>query len=792
MKRAILLTTLLLALAVAAYAFPPAPPGSGSMTYPSGSGIPIVSTGTSWGTTLGVGTLTDTKACTWTTASGLVCNSTMGAGTTTGTGTNHYWPYWTSATALGAKSLTASKPVCTDASGDPVVCAGTEGVWQVYNSNLTGINQALDSAANPSFSTINVVGANSLNLGTAGTNVGGIRFKNATSGYVEILPPTGVLGTGAITLPASGILATTGDLASYLPLTGGTMTGATIFDPTVTGTLLDFRLATEWTGGTLLNAAFASGVTPAANILGVALDFNTNLTMTATKNITGYQVKMPAFTQSSANTTTYIGYDLPTAGALISQNNASSIINWTGLNIQMPNITQTQGATNSYGVYINGGTVTSGTQYSLFVDSGNVRLDGSLGDTTNRVVKGWFIDAEITNIPTVNGVAGNATNGLVTNPMTAAGDLITGGASGVSTGKIAAVAAKQPLLSGGVATASAYAGYTFEGTAAATYTFPGATSTLLATTGSPAAMVIASQATGDILYATSATAWGRLGKGANNSFLAYNNSGNLVWATTLSLDDSAAQFYGSADATKTLKLLVSNATTGADLTLDFKATSDKTIIFPDPTTGDSVAYGNVALRFTTGGSTARVITVPDAAITVARTDAANTFTGHQTIEGVTSTGATGTGNFVFDGTPTLVTPVIGAATGTSLLATGRVDGLVGVTITTDATTISSTSNKQAYYINNGDSAAKGIYTLPTAAAGLQYCIALYSEHATGATAVMKFQTSASGQYIALDGVRTASGGLIKSTGAAGDAACVVGISATEWIAYHSSGTWSKD
>jgi hypothetical protein len=135
---------------------------------------------------------------------------------------------------------------------------------------------------------------------------------------------------------------------------------------------------------------------------------------------------------------------------------------------------------------------------------------------------------------------------------------------------------------------------------------------------------------------------------------------------------------------------------------------------------------------------------------------------------------------------------IGAATATSLMATGRVDGTVGMTITTDATTISSTSNKAAYYINNGDSAAKGIYTLPAAAAGLQYCIALYSEHATGATAVMKFQTSASGQYIALDGVRTASGGLIKSTGAAGDAACVVGISATEWIAYHSSGTWSKD
>lgn len=45
--------------------------------------------------------------------------------------------------------------------------------------------------------------------------------------------------------------------------------------------------------------------------------------------------------------------------------------------------------------------------------------------------------------------------------------------------------------------------------------------------------------------------------------------------------------------------------------------------------------------------------------------------GHLTVEGVTSTGATGTGKFVFDGTPTLTTPVIGAATGTSLTLTGN-------------------------------------------------------------------------------------------------------------------------
>jgi hypothetical protein len=41
-------------------------------------------------------------------------------------------------------------------------------------------------------------------------------------------------------------------------------------------------------------------------------------------------------------------------------------------------------------------------------------------------------------------------------------------------------------------------------------------------------------------------------------------------------------------------------------------------------------------------------------------------TGHTTFEGVTSTGATGTGKLVYDTSPTLITPVLGVATATSI------------------------------------------------------------------------------------------------------------------------------
>lgn len=97
------------------------------------------------------------------------------------------------------------------------------------------------------------------------------------------------------------------------------------------------------------------------------------------------------------------------------------------------------------------------------------------------------------------------------------------------------------------------------------------------------------------------------------------------------------------------------------------------------TGGKTVAISN---SLTFAGTDGTTMTFPSTSATVARTDAANTFTGvqtfsstpvfssHVTAEGVTSTGATGTGAFVFATTPTLVTPVLGVATGTSVAVSG--------------------------------------------------------------------------------------------------------------------------
>jgi hypothetical protein len=77
------------------------------------------------------------------------------------------------------------------------------------------------------------------------------------------------------------------------------------------------------------------------------------------------------------------------------------------------------------------------------------------------------------------------------------------------------------------------------------------------------------------------------------------------------------------------------------------------------TSGKSLSASN---SLTLAGTDGTTMTFPSTSATVARTDAANTFTGHQTIEGVTSTGATGTGKLVFDTGSSLEGCTIGGTT----------------------------------------------------------------------------------------------------------------------------------
>lgn len=143
--------------------------------------------------------------------------------------------------------------------------------------------------------------------------------------------------------------------------------------------------------------------------------------------------------------------------------------------------------------------------------------------------------------------------------------------------------------------------------------------------------------------------------------------------------------------------------------------------------------------------------------------------------------------------PSFTTPSLGAATATSLLATGNVDGTAPVTITTGTTATLGSTFKSGYTFNQEATAATAVaYTLPTAAAGRQYCVGNSWNGTAATTGVLTLNTSATGQFIIFsDGTLSATGGNVTSGGAAADAACVVGIDATHWQLYPQRGTWTK-
>lgn len=156
-------------------------------------------------------------------------------------------------------------------------------------------------------------------------------------------------------------------------------------------------------------------------------------------------------------------------------------------------------------------------------------------------------------------------------------------------------------------------------------------------------------------------------------------SSAVVFPTT------AASDLGSA--TKPFGFFFMAGSSGTPGTNNFKfigasTSGTRTVTLPDSNTLIPIA----SQVFTIAGPTAaRTFTFPDANITVARTDAANTFTGHQTIEGVTSTGATGAGKFVYDTGPTIAGATLTGSTALGTPASGTGTNLTGLPLTTGVT-----------------------------------------------------------------------------------------------------------
>lgn len=139
---------------------------------------------------------------------------------------------------------------------------------------------------------------------------------------------------------------------------------------------------------------------------------------------------------------------------------------------------------------------------------------------------------------------------------------------------------------------------------------------------------------------------------------------------------------------------------------------------------------------------------------------------------------------------------LGAATATSLLATGNVDGTAPITITTGTTANLGSTFNSGYTLNQEGTAGTGVtYTLPATVVGKQYCVAN-----SGTTSVINAGVLTvyplSSSFVILNGVVNTVGGGgthgVASGGAAGDAACFVAIDATHWQVWVGKGTWTEN
>lgn len=275
----------------------------------------------------------------------------------------------------------------------------------------------------------------------------------------------------------------------------------------------------------------------------------------------------------------------------------------------------------------------------------------------------------------------------------------------------------------------------------------------------------------------------------NNLIRAYTTTATAGGTTTLSVTSTYYQFFTGVTTQTVVMPVTSTLTVGQTFFIDNNSTGAVTaqssglnniiIIAPGttaiitcilntgttaaswnalyiaeiPATGKSLTYTNT---LTLSGTDGTVMTFPSTSATVARTDAANTFTGHQTIEGVTSTGATGTGNLVFSTTPTFITsiidPLVIGGTATSSTLTLQSTSGVGAT---DSMLFQTGSQSTRMAILSGGNIGMGKETNPqstvvvsnNATTGISNPAntALAVNGADGGAAIISFQSFGTGQ-----------------------------------------------
>ena len=174
------------------------------------------------------------------------------------------------------------------------------------------------------------------------------------------------------------------------------------------------------TRGRFLRMGYPAGTTltqSAGALMGLDLDLNptSGITLTTGSNaVIGVELNMPIVAAAQAATgATHTALNIDSA----EWSTTSGTNNWKGVSIDMPDITQ--GGTSvltSIGVYISGGTVTSGTSYALITSStaGNVGIGTSTPQSALQVNSGYIQFPYVSSAPAGTDCDAAAEGGRVT------------------------------------------------------------------------------------------------------------------------------------------------------------------------------------------------------------------------------------------------------------------------------------------------------------------------------------------------------------------------------------------
>ena len=296
--------------------------------------------------------------------------------------------------------------------------------------------------------------------------------------------------------------------------------------------------------------------------------------------------------------------------------------------------------------------------------SGNTTVGGTLGVTNDFSVNtNKFTVAATTGNTLVAGtlnVTGHTTfEGVTSTGATGTGNLVYS-ASPTFTGTLTAANITNSGLTLGRVT---FAGLNGALTDSANLTFSSGTLTVGTSIIAGGVTIGSSDITltgGNITGALGITATGTI-QGAHLKDTSLT-SGRLTYATTNGqLTDSSNLTFDGTQLTTNALSVTNNALVGGTLgvTSSFSVNTNKFTVAS--ATGNTAVAGtlNVTGHVTLEGVTSTGATgINKLVFDTNPTISGATFTNHVTVEGVTSAGATGTGKLVFDNTPTIVTPTI--------------------------------------------------------------------------------------------------------------------------------------